>query len=142
MEDFDDGSEGRWSSSTESDSDFQDSDGESDEAVEDGDVLCEQEQEDDRAGDNEMFTKKMKNVHPIPDEEIYASDEPNKGSLKRIKTEHDLDNQTKNRDYLACPTITLSSEDEGHQDGELATEPSTVTCNLKVVFDVEYRAPY
>ena len=90
----------------------------------------------------------MKTEKGVPNGDVQAFDDPISGGQQIIKREHDLDFQTKNDTNItaappspaqnASPTIVLSSR----QDAVLNEQSSVTSANLKVVYDVEYKAPY
>ena len=77
----------------------------------------------------------MKTENHVPDDR-QIPDDPIEGS-RRIKREPDSHCQA-DRDF-SCPTTTLNSNESNEAD---QSESYTVsTPKLKMVFDVEYRAP-
>lgn len=120
--------------------DSQDSDGEPNELDEQSDredqligrdsLFTEEKRNGNRFGGNE--TKRVKVENWIVDEKVYAFDDPIRGGQRRVARERRTDKD------LASSIIRFSSDE---QAGELPPESSTVT-NLKLVYDVEYRAPH
>ena len=83
---------------------------------EDGDKEASSGQYDIRVSCYEMSTKKVKTEHLVPESEVYAFDDLIRGS---------------------------QSSDDSEQVGELSPQSITVrSANLKLVYDVEYRAPH
>ena len=98
---------------------------------------------------NEMHTEKVNVENWTSEEEVDGFDDPVSGRQRRIEREHDrrpgsdkdkarAQSAWRNAVWNASPMITPSA----YQDGELSAESSNVTsANLKMVYDVEYRAP-
>lgn len=153
-------SESRSFGNIESGNDFHDSDEPSDldeESVEEDEpvrrdgVSHEEEQRGNRVAGNVMRTNKMKTENRVVDGEVYDFYDPIRDSQRRIERERDLDSRTandrrtstaryvpRNGVQRASPVTTVSSK----SDDEWLPQPGKVaSADLKVVYDVEYRAP-
>ena len=97
----------------------------------------EENQNEVRVSDDEMpMPKKVKTENRVPDH-VDDLDGQAGDSQGRIKREPEND-----EDIAEAQHVPKSASSESEKDDELSPESSTVTsANLKIVFDVEYRAP-
>ena len=100
-----------------------------------------------------MRTKKVNTKDWLLDEQVDASDDLVRDSRRRIERERDLDGRTEGnrimataqyatRNRVQSPMNTFGSDQRVELSPESSTVGSAGSTNLKVVYDVEYQAPY
>ena len=106
-----------------------------------------------RVRNNGMRTKKVNTKDWLLDEQVDASDDLVRDSRRRIERERDLDGRTEGNQIMATaqyatrnrvqsPMNTFGSDQHVELSPESSTVGSAGSTNLKVVYDVEYQAPY